>query len=145
MWKLDHKEGWELKYWCFWTMVLGSKEIKPKWNQSWIFIGILSKLMSKLKFQYTGHLKWRVNSLEKTLVLRNIEARWRRGSQRMRWLDGVTDPMDLSWANSSSWWRTGSMACCIPSGCKESDMTEQLNSNYRGINELFFFFFWCSD
>ena len=56
----------------------------------------LSGLMLKLKLQYFGHLMWRTNSLEKTLMLEKIESRRRRGQQRMRWLDGITDSMDMS-------------------------------------------------
>ena len=104
MWELDHKEGWAPKNWCFWTVVLEMtlespldyKEIKPvnpKRNQFWIFI---RKLKLKLKLQYFGHLMWRTNSLEKTLMLGKIEGRRRRGWQRMRWLDGITDLVDLS-------------------------------------------------
>ena len=52
--------------------------------------------MLKLKLQYVGHLMQRTDSLEKTLMLRKIECRWRRGQQRMRWLDGITDAMDMS-------------------------------------------------
>ena len=73
---------------------LGCKEIKPvnpKGNQSWIFIGRL-----KLKLQYFGHLMWRTDSLEKTLMLGKTEGRKRREWQRMRWLDGITDSMDMS-------------------------------------------------
>ena len=104
MWELDYKESWELKNWCFWTVVLEKtlespldcKEIQsvhPKGNQSWIFIG---GLMLKLKLQYFGHLMWTADSLEKTLMLGKIEGWRRRGQQRMRWLDGITDSMDMS-------------------------------------------------
>ena len=104
MWELDHKEGWAPKNWCFWTVVLEMtlespldyKEIKPvnpKRNQFWIFI---RKLKLKLKLQYFGHLMWRTDSLEKTLMLGKIEGRRRRGWQRVRWLDGITDLVDLS-------------------------------------------------
>jgi len=103
MWELDCEESWVLKNWCFWTVVLEKtlqspldcKEIQPvhpKGNQSWIFIG----LMMKLKFQYFGRLMWRTDSLEKTLMLGRIEGGRRRGWQRMRWLDGITDLLDLS-------------------------------------------------
>ena len=75
------------------------KEISPGWS--------LEGLMLKLKLQYFGHLMWRVDSLENTLMLRGIGGRRRRGRQRMRWLDGITDSMDMSWVNSGSWWWTG--------------------------------------
>ena len=63
-------------------------EISPEYS--------LEGLMLKLKFQYFGHLMQRTDSLEKTLILGKIEGRRRRGRQRMRWLDGITDSMDLS-------------------------------------------------
>ena len=59
--------------------------------------------MLKLKFQYFGHLVRRADSLEKTLILGKIEGKWRRGQQRMRWMDGITDPMGMSW---SKFWGT---------------------------------------
>ena len=101
MWELDHKEGWELKNWCFPAVVLektlesplNSRKIKPvnpKGNQLWIFIG---GLVPKLKLQYFGRLIWRADSLEKTpLMLGKIEGRRRRGWQRMKWLDGIPVP-----------------------------------------------------
>ena len=64
------------------------KEISPEYS--------LEGLMLKLKLQYFGHLMWRADSFEKTLMLGNIEGRKRRGRQRMRWLDGITDSMDMS-------------------------------------------------
>ena len=64
------------------------KEISLGWS--------LEGLMLKLKLQYFGHLMWRVDSLEKTLMLGGIGGRRRRGQQRMRWLDGITDSMDMS-------------------------------------------------
>ena len=67
----------------------------------------LEGLMLKLKVQYSGHLMRRANSFEKTLMLGKIEGRRRRGRQRMRWLDGITDSMDISLGNSGSWWWTG--------------------------------------
>ena len=72
--------------------LLDCKEIQPvhpKGDQSWVFIG----LMLKLKLQYFGHLMQRIDSLEKTLILGGIRGRRRRGRQRMRWLDGITDSM----------------------------------------------------
>ena len=75
---------------------LDCKEIQlvhPKGDQSW---GSLEGLMLRLKLQYFGHLMQRVDSLEKTLMLGGIGGRRRRGRQRMRWLDGITDSMDMS-------------------------------------------------
>ena len=75
---------------------LDCKEIQPvhsKGDQSWVVIG---RLMLKLKLQYFGHLVRRIDSLEKTLMLGGIGDRRRRGRQRMRWLDGITDSMDVS-------------------------------------------------
>ena len=97
MWKLDCEESWEPKNWCFWTVVL--EKTARKSNQS-ILKEIspgcsLEGLMLKLKFQYFGHLIQRVDSLEKTLMLGGIGGRRRRGQQRMRWLDGITDSMDM--------------------------------------------------
>jgi len=105
MWELDYEESWALKNWCFWTGVLGKtlespldcKEIQPiypKGNQSWIFILRTEGL--KLKFQYFSYLMQRVDSFEKTLILVKIEGRRRRGRPRMRWLDAITDSVDMS-------------------------------------------------
>ena len=63
--------------------------------------------MLKLKRQHVGHLMQRADSMEKTLILGKIEGRRRRGQQRMKWSDGITDSMHMSWANSRRWWRTG--------------------------------------
>ena len=104
MWELYYKESWALKNWCFWTVVLEKtlespldcrrsnlsilKEISPEcWVQG---------MMLKLKLQYFGHLMWRTDSFEKTLMLGKFEGRRRRGQQRMRWLDGSTYSMDIS-------------------------------------------------
>ena len=75
---------------------LDCKEIQPvhpKGDQSWVFFG---RMMLKLKLQYFGHLMRRLDSLEKTLMLGGIGGRRKRGQQRMRWLDGITDSMDVS-------------------------------------------------
>ena len=104
MWELVCKEGWETKNWYFQTMVLEKtlectldstkmKLVNPKGNQPWILIG---RTMLKMKLQYFGHLIQRADSLKKTLALENIEGRRRRGLQRMRWLDGITDSIDMS-------------------------------------------------
>ena len=70
-----------------------SKPVNPEGNQSLIFIG---RTMMKLKLQYFGHLMQRTDSLEKTLILGKIDGRRKRGRQMIRWLDGVTDSMDMS-------------------------------------------------
>ena len=104
MWELDCEESWAPKNWCFWTVVLEKtlespldcKEIQPvhsKGDQSWVFFG---RNDLKLKLQYFGHLMWRIDSLEKTLMLGGIGGRRRRGRQRMRWLDGIIESMDVS-------------------------------------------------
>ena len=104
MWELDCEEGWAPKNWCFWTVVLKKtlespldcKEIQPVILKE-ISPGIsLEGMMLKLKLQYFGHLMWRVDSLEKILMLGGIEGRRRRGRQRMRWLDDITDSIDVS-------------------------------------------------
>ena len=82
----------------------GDPTSHSKGDQSWCS---LEGLMLKLKLQYFGHLMWRVDSLEKTLMLEGVGGRRRRGWQRMRWLDGITDLMDMSLINSRSWWWTG--------------------------------------
>ena len=102
LWELDYKESWVPKNWCFWTVVLEKmlespldcKEIQPvnlkKISPEYSLEGL------KLRLQYFGHLMCRIDSLEKTLMLGKIEGRRRRGRQRMRWLDGITDSMDMS-------------------------------------------------
>ena len=110
IWELDHKEGWALKIWCFWTVMLektlesplDSKEIKlvnPKGNQLWIFMEGL-----KLKLQYFGHLMWTADLLEKTLTARKIKGRRRRGWDG--WMASLTQ-CTWVWANSRDSERTG--------------------------------------
>ena len=84
--------------------------------------------MLKLKPQYFGHLMRRTDSMEKTLMLGKIEGRRRRGQQRMRWLDGITDSMDMSLRKLVEVGDgQGGLVCCSPWGLKESDTTEGLN------------------
>ena len=114
-WELDHKEVWVLKSWCFWTVVLEKtlessldcKEIKPvnpKGYQPW---QLLEELMLKLKLQYFGHLRWRANSLEKTLKLGKIEGKRRSGQQRMSGWMASPAQRTWVWVNSGKHWRSG--------------------------------------
>ena len=82
-------------------------------------------MMLKLKLQYFGPLMRRVDSLEKTLMLGGVGDRRRRGQQRMRWLDGITDLMDVSLSELQQFGQ-GGLACCDSWGLKESDTTERL-------------------
>ena len=83
--------------------------------------------MLKLKLQYFGHLMQRVDLLEKTLMLGKIESKRRRGRQRTRWLDGISDLMDVSDQALGDSEGQGSLVWCSPWGCKELEMTERLN------------------
>ena len=118
MWELDYKEGWVLKNWCFWIVVLEKtlesplvcKEIKlvnPKGNQPWIFL--LEGLMLKMKFQYFGHLMQRAKSLEKTLMLGKTEGKRRSGQVRRGWDGWIASLTHWTWiwANSGRQGRAG--------------------------------------
>ena len=132
--KAEHRRIDASEVWCWrrlfrvpWTARWSSqsilKEISPGYS--------LEGLMLKLKLQYFGHMMQRADSLEKTLMLGKIEGRRRKGRQRMSWLDGITNSMDVS---LSKLWEMvngeeqGSLACWDPWGRKKSDMTEWLNN-----------------
>ena len=132
-WTIKKAESWRIdafELWC-WRRLLGMpwtarksiqsilKEISPGCS--------LEGLMLKLKLQYFGHLMGRADSLENTLILGMIEGRRRRGWQRMRWLDGITDSMAWVWVDSGSWWWTGRPGMLSSWGRIESDMTECLS------------------
>ena len=104
----DHKEDLAPKKWCFWNVVLEKilerrldckiKPVNPKENHPWIFTG---RNDAEAEAPTFGHLMWRADSFEKTLMLGNIEGKRRRGWQRMRWLDSITDSMAM---NLSKFW-----------------------------------------
>ena len=127
MWELDCEEGWAPKNWCFWTAVLEKtlespldfKEIQP------VHLKEISPgcSLKGLKFQIFGHLMRWADSLEETLMLGKIEGRQKKGQQRMRWSDGITNnwyEFEHTLGDSEG---RGRLACCSPSGCKQSDMT----------------------
>ena len=108
--KAEHRKIDAFEVWCWrrllrvpWTARRSNKSILKEISPGCSLEG----LMLKLKLQYFGHLMRRADLLEKTLMLGGIKSRRRRGRQRMIWLDGITDWMDMSWVNSRSWWWTG--------------------------------------
>jgi len=134
-WTIKKAEHWRtdaFELWC-WRRLLRVPWIAKRSTQS-ILKAInpeysLEELVLKLKLQYFGHLMRRADSLEKTLMLEKIEDRKRRGQQRIRWLDGITDSMDMN-LKKTLWDSEGhrSLVCCSPRACKESNMTWWLNN-----------------
>ena len=129
--KAEHRRVDASELWCWrrllrvpWTARRSNQSILKEISPGYSWEG----LMLKLKLQYFGHLMQRTDSLEKTLMLGKVEGRRRRGRQRMRWLDGITDSMVMSLSKLQELVDgQGSLACCSPWRCKESYTTEQLN------------------
>ena len=130
-WTIQRAKCWRtdaFELWC-WRRLLrvpwtARRSKNPKGNEHWIFIG---RTDAEAEAPIFGHLMWRTNSLEKTVMLGKIEGRRRRvteGWQRMRWLGGITDSMDMS---LSKLWKMvkdrEAWQCCSSHGCKESNMT----------------------
>ena len=144
MWDLDYKESWVLKNWCFWTVVWRRllrfpwtarrsnqsilKEISPEYS--------LEGLMLKLKLQYFDLLILKTDLLKKTLMLGKIEGGRRRGRQRMRWLDGITNSMDMSLSKLQELWRTAKPGMLQSMGSQRvgHDWVTELNWARKGLS-----------
>ena len=131
-WPIKKAEHWRIDAFelCCWRRLVRVPWTARRWNQS-ILKEIspgysLERLMLKLKLQYFGHLMWRTDSLEKTLMLGKIESRRRRGWRMMRWLERITNLICEFEQAPGVGDGQGSLACCSPWGGKESDMTEWL-------------------
>ena len=137
-WTIRKAECWRIdtfELWC-WRRLLRFlwgvrrsnqsilKEISPKYS--------LKGMMLKLKFWYFGHLMWRASSLEKILMLGKIAGKRRRGQQRMRWLDDITDSVNMSL--NKLWVRAKKKEAWCPRCCKEPDMTKWLNKKKKELN-----------
>ena len=134
-WTVKKAERWRIdafELWC-WRRLLRVPWTAERSNQSIlkeISPGIsLEGMMLMLQLQCFGHLMWRVDSLEKILMLGGSGGRRRRGRQRMRWLDGITDSMDVVWVKSRSWWWTGRPGVLQSRGSQRvrRDWTTELN------------------
>ena len=136
--KAEHRRIDAFELWCWrrllrvpWTAKRSTqsilKEISPEYS--------LEVLMLKLKLQYFGHLMWRTDSFEKTLMLGKIEGGRRRGGQRMRWMASLTQ-WTWVWVSSRSWWWTGRPGVLQSMGSQRVGLTERLNWTYPWCFEI---------
>ena len=140
-WVIKKAEHWKIdafELWCWrrllrfpWTARRSNQSILKEINPEYSLRG----LILKLKLQYFGHLMWRADWLEKTLMLGKIEGRRRRGRQRTRWLDGITNSMDMSLSNSRRWWRTGKSGMLQSMGSQRVTKVTWLN-NWTELNSM---------
>ena len=137
--KAEHQRIDAFELWCWWRLLRVPwtasrsnqsflKEISPEYS--------LEGLMLKLKLQYFGHLVQRTDSLEKTLKLGKIEGMGRRGLQRMRWLNGITNSMDMSLSISRSWWWTGKPGVLQSIGSQRVRHDWVTELNWTAINDI---------
>ena len=156
MWEFDYKESLALKNWCFWTVMLKTpdspldcKEVQslhPNGNQSWIFIG-RTDTEAEMPTLWPPDAKNQL--IGKDPDTGKIEVGRGKGWPRIRWLDGITDSMDVSLSELRDWWWQGGLACCDSWGRKELDTTERLIWSYliwMGYNDFItiIFLLWIS-
>ena len=109
--KAEHQRTDAFELWCWrrllrvpWTAGISNQSILKEINPEYSLEGLMLEAKAPINF---GHLMWKADSLEKTLIPGKTEGKMRTGQQKMRWLDGITTPWTWVWANSGRWWRTG--------------------------------------